>query len=213
LDAAVQQKAGRVPFVRRLLSAGRRLLYHKQEFYLCEADCSVDLPELDPGPYVVRTAGPEDLPLLESLVTRAKLAQFRTRLERGEVCAVALRDGRAASYVWVTPSDHRDPWLKVTVPVDDDACVGYDAYTHPDFRGQGVRKLLHVDERRRVALMGRHRLVFWLERDVFDRATRTWDRIGLRHDRVGTIVSHRFLRRLVFTKLRRYPTPRSPATH
>ena len=69
------------------------------------------------------------------------------------------------------------------------------------------RKLLHVDERRRVAEMGRRWLVFWLEQTVFDRATRAWERIGLRHEVVGTIVSRRFLRRLVFTKMRRYPTP------
>jgi GNAT superfamily N-acetyltransferase len=206
LDTAVQQKVERVPFVRRLLGAVGRLLYQKQEFYLCEADCSIDTPDFEVSPFATRTARAGDLPLLQTLVTRGKLQQFRERFDRGETCAIALRDGRAASYVWITPSDHRDSWLKVTVPVDDDACVGYDAYTHPDFRGQGLRKLLHLDERRRVAEMGRKRLVFWLEKRVVDRATRSWETIGLRHERVGTIVSHRFLRRLVFTKLRRYPT-------
>ncbi len=208
IPAAVHEESGQNSSIAKLLSACWRVLYERETHDLCEADCIVGLPAFDPELQVeIRTADLEDLPRLAEVAPPRKARQFRDRLERGEICSIALRAGRIASYVWITPHDHFDRWFRITIPTDRDSCVGYDAYTHPDFRGLGVRKLMHLDERRRAGVMGRRRLIFWLERGVYDRATRSWERMGLRQRLVGTIVSRRFLRRIVFTKIRRHPHP------
>ena len=184
IPATVRAKSGRASFIRKRLTSCWRVLYEMQTHELVEADCTVDLPEFDPDlPVEIRTAGLEDLGRLAEIAPPGKVRQFRCRLERGEICSIALRRERIASYVWVNPHDHFDRWFRITIPVDRASCIGYDAYTHPDFRHLGVRTLLHLDERRRVAALGRDRLVFWLESGVYGRATQGWEAMGLRQRR------------------------------
>ncbi|MDX1388246.1 MAG: hypothetical protein R3344_03600 [Acidobacteriota bacterium] len=208
IPAEVPGRSGRETSIARVLSACRRALYEREVHDLCEADCTVGLPGFDPVmPVEIRTAALADLPRLAEVAPPHKLSQFRERLARGEICSMALSAGRVASYVWITPHDHFDPWFRTTIPTGRDSCVGYDAYTDPDFRRLGVRKLMHLDERRRVVASGRRRLIFWLERGVSDRAMLSWQALGLRQRLVGTIISRRFFRRIVFTTIRRYSDP------
>ncbi|MDX1389648.1 MAG: hypothetical protein R3344_10690 [Acidobacteriota bacterium] len=203
ISASVRERWGRESPLKRALAVCRRFLYERQTHDLCEADCNVDLPGFDADLAVeIDTVRLEDLSRLAEIAPPGRLKRFRERLERGEICSIAAVRGRIVSYVWITPRDHFDHWFRVTIPVGRDACVGYDAYTHPEFRHRGVRKLLHRDERRRVTAMGRRRLVFWLERGIYERAIDGWEAMGLRQQRIGTIESRHFFRSIVFTTIR-----------
>jgi GNAT superfamily N-acetyltransferase len=178
----------------KVLRVAGHFLYEKREFYFCEADCSAGIPDVDTRlPVEVRVADVRDLSLFHGIAPRRKVREFKARLARREIGIIALRDGRIASYVWLTPNDHEDRWLNITVRLDHDECVGYDAYTHPDFRKKGIRGVLHAEERRRALECNRPKLLFWLDKRIYHRAVAAWGRIGLSQRLIGEIVSRRIL--------------------
>ncbi len=108
-------------------------------FALVEFDLSVPLPptRCKVADLVIRTATPDDLPLLKPLVRPSRFAEFVRDLERGDTCFIALHQGKVVHFVWAR--GRQVPFLKrlgISLAPEEVYMTG--AYTVPQMRGRGI---------------------------------------------------------------------------
>ncbi len=85
------------------------------------------------------------------------LADFRSRLARGERWLLGLLGDRLATYTWMhTRSRCEYPYLPgCAFLLPEDFGYGYDAWTPPDLRGLGLRRRAFAEELRRLRALGK----------------------------------------------------------
>ncbi len=85
-----------------------------------------------------RIGGLEDLGLLSELVNEKKLQNMRIWFQDGHRVYMAIDGGKPVYYEWVAFENFYDPFLGLTIPVKEDECLAFDAYTHPDYRFKNI---------------------------------------------------------------------------
>ena len=181
----------------------------KIESTLYVADLSDPLPEIETAvPVTVHRASPSDARMLanlrfpdDSVQAATKQREFTERLEGGDVCIVANVDDRPASYVWVTFKDWFDPQLEFSISVGELQCLGYEAYTDPPARGQGLRQRLQLEERRLGIEHGMKSLLFELHGRSAPIAIQKWESLGFMQRPIAHHTTYKLFRRFKFTKV------------
>jgi len=126
----------------------RRFSYTRQDFYLFSFSISDGMPQwlADNDP----TAMPADVPImfhvgreadlddLSPLADAGKLRRMRQWLEDGHRVYIGSHGNKVVYYEWVAFRDFYDPFLRLTIPVGDEECFAFDAFTHPDYRLQNL---------------------------------------------------------------------------
>ena len=107
--------------------------------------------------------GTADLPRYAAFRPESDIEELRGRLDRGESCFVMEIGGEIAHACWIAKKYTRIDYLECEVELPPDACYGYDAYTHPAFRGRGIAgarvrrmetELMRMGYRRTLAVVG-----------------------------------------------------------
>ncbi len=86
-----------------------------------------------------------------------RIAEFQTRLSRGEHWLVGLLEDRIATYTWLHTRPRCEyPYLPgCAFSLPDDFGYGYDAWTTPTLRGGGLRRAAFVEELRVLSQLGK----------------------------------------------------------
>ena len=129
------------------------MLVFAREVFVCK--CSTDVPRTDPsatGPAarVTFVKGTEaDIDRVSRVHHGDEdLAQMRQRLERGDYWMIGQVDDAIVAYTWL---HHRDRAAYPSLPgceirLRADTGYGYDAWTDPDLRGAGLRRVGFLEE-------------------------------------------------------------------
>jgi GNAT superfamily N-acetyltransferase len=121
---------------------------------------------LEPMPEVVVRA-----PIVIGVLTNAEVTEYlqfypslgindvRRRLEAGDVCFTARRDGCLVSVGWVATHQAWQHYLSREIPLADDEVYLYDIYTSPSCRGQGLSPALEAEIVRHYRTAGYRRML------------------------------------------------------
>ena len=129
------------------------VLVFAREVFVCK--CSTEVPRQDPnatGPAkeVAWHGGSEkDFAKLDREHHHAEhLDDFRVRLERGEYWMIGTIGGEIATYTWLTNPDKAIyPSLPgCEIALSPETGYGYDAWTPPELRGKGLRRVGFLEE-------------------------------------------------------------------
>jgi len=123
-----------------------------REVYVCK--CSTDVPRepsaSDASPNVEWTLGNRDDFAMVPLEHHedAHFADFEERLGRGEEWLIGVMGEKIVSYTWLHARSHVSyPYLPgCKFKLGQGVGYGYDAWTHPDLRGEGLRRRGFVEE-------------------------------------------------------------------
>ena len=114
--------------------------FQKRRYMVIEQDLRlIQEPHPPDGVEIVSLDGnwADVLPIL----TRRGIARFRDRLRAGRTCLLALRDGRALGYTWISPRVETDiEFLPLALP--DDAAYLWDLFVIKAARGLGIGSAL-----------------------------------------------------------------------
>jgi hypothetical protein len=125
-----------------------------REVYVCK--CSTDVPR-EPSasgvlPSVEWTLGNRDhfAKVPREHHEDAHFADFEERLRRGEQWLIGIVEGKIVSYTWLHARSHVSyPYLPgCRFKLGPGVGYGYDAWTLPDLRGEGLRRRGFVEELR-----------------------------------------------------------------
>lgn len=181
------------------------------ESTLYEADLSQPLPHIETAvPVKIHQASPSEAKILarvrfpnDCIQAAIKQREFATRFENGDVCIVGSVNDLPVSYVWVTCKDWYDPELEFTIPVAEHQCLGYEAYTDPPARRQGIRLLLQVEERRLGIELGKRSLLFELHGKAAPLAIQKWTPLGITQRPIAHHTTYKLFRRIKVTKVKK----------
>ncbi len=132
-----------------------------REVFLCKCSTAVEAPPRDEGDTGAIRFVRGDLPHLGLLDPvhhgDEHVRDFRDRLARGETWLLGLQGGRVATYTWLHERDTcAYPYLPGCVfDLPADTAYGYDAWTPPELRGGGLRRIAFVEELRLLAERGK----------------------------------------------------------
>jgi hypothetical protein len=100
---------------------------------------SESIPAYEPRtPITVRQMTFDDLVSFRqagSSLHESRIAEFAGRLKTGRIGAVALAEGRVASYGWLSLTKEMDGWLGLEISLKQHEGYIYDGFTFPAFRG------------------------------------------------------------------------------
>ncbi len=129
------------------------MLVFAREVFVCK--CSTDVVRRDPNATGL-SARVKFVKGTEADIDRVNrkhhgdedIAQMRQRLERGDHWMIAEGDGAIVGYTWL---HHRDSAAYPSLPgcevrLRADCGYGYDAWTDPDLRGHGLRRVGFLEE-------------------------------------------------------------------
>ena len=132
------------------------MLVFAREVFVCK--CPTDVPERDPeatglaAQVRFNRGGEADLARIEQQHAEdhgeEDIAQMRERLARGDHWMIGEADGAIVTYTWL---HHRDRAAYPSLPgcevrLRSDVGYGYDAWTPPELRGQGLRRVGFLEE-------------------------------------------------------------------
>src|SRR4051812_32373555 len=127
------------------------MIVFSREVYACR--CGTDVPGEDSGASElarrvrIEPGREADLALLDrDHHDDAHREELRARLGRGELWIVGRLDDRIVHYFWLTQQASCSyPYIPgCTFSLDGDTGYGYDAWTHPELRGSGIRRRTFV---------------------------------------------------------------------
>jgi len=109
------------------------------------------------------------------------IAQMRQRLERGDHWMIGDVDDRMVAYTWL---HHRDRAAYPSLPgcevrLRADTGYGYDAWTDPDLRGHGLRRVGFLEELNILRDMGMNWEASFFVKHQLDGATRSLGSAGI----------------------------------
>ncbi len=163
-----------------------RVIVLAREVYVCK--CSTDVPLDDPN------ASPEAKRVRWVQGTEADLARLpvehhnaehvedlRTRLARGEYWVLGLDGERVVSYTWLHSRRTIDyPYLPgCTFETAPDVGYGYDAWTPPELRGGGLRRVGFLVELHALKAMGMKWEASFFVKHQLEGATRSLGKAGI----------------------------------
>lgn len=130
-----------------------RVLVFAREVFVCK--CSTHVPRTDPDATGL-AARVRFIKGSEADIDRVDrnhhgeedIAQMRERLARGDHWMIGEADGAIVAYTWL---HHRDRAAYPSLPgcevrLRSDVGYGYDAWTPPELRGQGLRRVGFLEE-------------------------------------------------------------------
>lgn len=126
--------------------------------------CGTDVPDEDPTAspvarsVVVEPGAKADLARLDpEHHDPSHLEEMRERLRRGDRLVVGRLGDRVVHYFWLSlRSEQAYPSLPgCTFTLGADTGYGYDAWTHPSFRGEGIRRRTFLKELRLLRGLGK----------------------------------------------------------
>lgn len=132
-----------------------------REVFLCKCSTAVEAPprsDADGGDIRFVRGDLSHLGLLDPVHHGDEhVRDFRDRLARGETWLLGLRGERVATYTWLHERDTcAYPYLPGCVfRLPADTAYGYDAWTPPELRGGGLRRIAFVEELRLLAARGK----------------------------------------------------------
>jgi GNAT superfamily N-acetyltransferase len=124
-----------------------------REVFVCK--CPTDIPPTAPaasGPAALLRwlrGGQADLVRLDPAHHgEEQRNQMRVRLEHGRYWLIGEVDGRIATFSWLHNDDRTTyPFLPgCEIRLREDTGYGYEAWTHPDFRNHGLRRITFAEE-------------------------------------------------------------------
>jgi len=162
------------------------MIVFAREVYACR--CPTLVPDDDPAAsdvarrMVLSPGSAADLDDLDpEHHDEAHKAELRARLVEGERWTVARLNDRIVHYFWTsTASRCAYPSLPGCLfTLDARTGYGHDAWTHPDFRGSGVRRRSFLHELQGLRALGRdHEASFFVAYQL-DGATRSLASVGI----------------------------------
>lgn len=162
------------------------MIVFAREVYACR--CATDVPVEDPGASElalrvrIEHGGEADLASLDGdHHDDAHREELRARLRRGELWIVGRLDERIVHYFWLTQQASCSyPYLPgCTFSLDADTGYGYDAWTHPDLRGSGIRRRTFVREMQLLRELGKRYEASFFVAYQLEGATRSLARAGI----------------------------------
>jgi GNAT superfamily N-acetyltransferase len=136
------RRAGVESLVTVALRGGLRPFGAWQALVFFERDLTVAIPDVAAGiPVETRVVAPRELESYRPALEAAGLRwdRLEARAAQGDVCTVALWEGKLVHVSWVTVAGAWVPELRATLrPAPGDAYV-YDAFTLPEVRGTQVQ--------------------------------------------------------------------------
>jgi len=98
----------------------------------------------------------DDLGLFENVVPPLRIRRFAKRIETGEMCIIALLDGKNVAFSWASPPD--GPSVKETpLKLGPREVYLWGAYCLPPYRSQGIMSVLTLNLFRRLQEQGYER--------------------------------------------------------
>ncbi len=163
------------------------MLVFAREVFVCK--CSTNVPRRDPeatGPakeVVWHQGSANDFSRLDPEYHHQQhIDDFSGRLSRNEYWMIGSLDGNIVTYTWLTDASTAIyPSLPgCEVSLSDDTGYGYDAWTTPTFRGQGLRRVGFLEE---LNILREHWGHQWeasfFVRYQLDGATRSLAKVGI----------------------------------
>jgi hypothetical protein len=89
-------------------------------------------------PVTFRAGDERDLEAISELAGGRDVDEMRRWLEAGHSVYVVFDRDKLVYFEWVALHDFFDPYLKITIPVRDDECFAFDAFTHPDYKLKNI---------------------------------------------------------------------------
>jgi ribosomal protein S18 acetylase RimI-like enzyme len=120
-----------------------RLFFHSNEVILLSRTLE-DIRQIQKASFrdiVVRQATWEDMDLFRSIDRPAVIERYKTLLQEGRVCLIALKDEQIIAYTWFTPETN--PSIEHSyVPLSQGEVYVFAVNTPPAFRSQGFQFML-----------------------------------------------------------------------
>jgi GNAT superfamily N-acetyltransferase len=159
------RRAGVGSLLTLTLRSGLRPFGAWQALVFFERDLSIDIPEVAAGiPLDTQVVAPRELETYRRALEAAGLRwdRFEARAAQGDVCAVALSEGRLVHVSWITVVGAWVPELRgVLRPGPGDAYV-FDAFTLPEVRGTRVQPAASAHLLRWARDHGHRRVTFYV---------------------------------------------------
>ena len=148
-------------FLRRL---SRGIVAYDKAF-LFERDLSHPLEKRAPSiPMEIRRATPQDidsLTLEQHGYGEAEMERAKRRLEEGQLCVVAVHQGRIIYFNWV--SFKAFAYSGITLPLGPGWAYGYDARTVEKYRGKGLHSAAVSYQWSAAREAGAKRAITWVD--------------------------------------------------
>jgi hypothetical protein len=137
-----------IAFIKHWLRRLRRFIHTRQVLYIFAAsaqdaksdwfagDASEGLPSDLPVSF--RPGNEEDLEAISRLAGGRDVDEMRRWLEQGHKVYVVSDDDNLVYFEWVALHDFFDPYLRITIPVKNDECFAFDAFTHPAYKLKNI---------------------------------------------------------------------------
>ncbi len=162
------------------------MLVFAREVFVCK--CSTDVPRTDPNATGL-AARVRFIKGTEADIERVDrqyhgdedIVQMRQRLERGDHWMIGEVDGAIVAYTWL---HHLDRAAYPSLPgcevrLRKDTGYGYDAWTPPDLRGHGLRRVGFLEELNILREMGMNWEASFFVKHQLDGATRSLGGAGI----------------------------------
>lgn len=128
--------------IQRLLDRLKRLGIVIDPFYLfLEGTRDTTLPSVE-GEFQVCQITSENLPLLTTLGSAVTIEKLQERLARGHICIALRHKGYVVAYTWADTTEINDSTYRTKL--GENEVYLYDAFTRPEYRGQGLAPLMRV---------------------------------------------------------------------
>jgi GNAT superfamily N-acetyltransferase len=163
-----------------------RVLVFAREVFVCK--CSTDVIRRDPSATGL-AAKVEFIKGTVADIDRVDrkhhgdedISQMRLRLERGDHWMIGEVDGAIVAYTWL---HHRDRAAYPTLPgcevrLRADTGYGYDAWTDPDLRGHGLRRVGFLEELNILRDWGMRWEASFFVKHQLDGASRSLGQVGI----------------------------------
>jgi hypothetical protein len=162
------------------------MIVFAREVFVCK--CATDVPRDDPDAgelaremRFIKGSEAELAMLDPAHHGKEQLADLHERLARGEHWMVGIARDRIVTYTWLHGRDRCDyPYLPgCSFHLAQDVAYGYDAWTPPDLRGDGLRRRAFLEELHILKGWGKSWEASYFVKHQLDGAKRSLGRVGI----------------------------------